>query len=385
MSSDRESIETRCVHGDKDSAIVDGFRPLSFPIFQSAAFSHVELGHNETGFDYTRETNPTRGRLEQVVASLESACDSIAFSSGMAAIATCLELFAPGDSIVCSDDLYGGVFRLHNLVNTKNGLEIEYVDTSNDELIEDAFKPSTKALYIETPTNPTMIVSDIAECARIAHEHGAILIVDNTFLTPYFQNPLELGADIVVHSASKYLGGHNDTIGGFLCVKDADTAEELHMLAKTLGNTMAPFDSWLIMRGIKTLAVRMERQASNAMAVAQWMESCPRIKKVLYPGLASFPQHALAERQARGFGAMISFYVDSEQTALDVLDRIKVITFAESLGGTESLMTYPLMQTHGDTPDALKEKLGINDRLLRLSVGLEGAVDLITDLEQALA
>ena len=384
MPSDKESIETRCVHGDIDEAVKDGFRPISFPIFQSAAFSHVELGHNESGFDYTRETNPTRTRLEQIVASLESAADAIAFASGMAAISTVLELFGPGDHIVCSNDLYGGVFRLHNLINKKNGLEVDYVNTSDLSLVESTFRSQTKALYIETPTNPTMIMSDIAACARIAHEKGALLIVDNTFLTPYFQNPLDLGADIVVHSASKYLGGHNDTIGGFLCVKDEGIGEDLHMLAKTVGNSMAPFDAWLIMRGIKTLAVRMERQAANAQAVAEWLEKQSKVEHVLYPGLESFPQHDLAAEQARGFGAMISFYVDSEATALEILDRVRVITFAESLGGTESLMTYPLVQTHGDTPDALKEALGINDRLLRLSVGLEGADDLIGDLAQAL-
>lgn len=379
-----ESIETRCVHGDTAQGLQDDYRPLSFPIFQSAAFSHTELGHNASGFDYTRETNPTRTRVEQVLTSLEGAQDSIALSSGMAAISTCLELFGPGDSILCSNDLYGGVFRLHKMINVKNGLDVDYVDTSDLDAVKQALKPSTKALYLETPTNPTMIVSDIAACAQIAHDNDALLIVDNTFLTPFFQNPLALGADIVIHSASKYLGGHNDTIGGFLCVKNADLAEEIHMLAKTMGNSMAPFDSWLIMRGIKTLAVRMERQAQNALAVAQWLEGQQAIEKVLYPGLPSFPQYELASTQARGFGAMISFYVDSEATALKVLDHVRVITFAESLGGTESLMTYPLVQTHGDTPDSLKEALGINERLLRLSVGLENAEDLIADLDQAL-
>ena len=381
----RESIETRCVHGLLDDKVEDGFRPISFPIFQSAAFSHLELGHNSSGFDYTRESNPTRARVEQVVASLEGGCDAIAFTSGMAAISTCLELFGPGDSVVCSNDLYGGVFRLHDLVNVKNGLDVDYVDTSDLDAVERAFKPSTKALYIETPTNPTMMLSDIAECARIAHAHGALLIVDNTFLTPYFQNPLALGADMVIHSASKYLGGHNDTIGGFLCVDDEELSERLHMLSKTVGNSMPPFDCWLIMRGVKTLAVRMEQQSRNALAVAEWLETHPKVAKVLYPGLESFPQHGLASTQARGYGAMISLYVDSEATALAALDRVRVVTFAESLGGTESLMTYPLVQTHGDTPDALKEALGINERLLRLSVGLEGQADIISDLERALA
>ena len=379
-----ESIETRCVHGPIDSKLQDEFRPISFPIFQSAAFSHLELGHNSSGFDYTRESNPTRSRVEEMLASLESGCDAIAFSSGMAAIATCLELFDPGDSVICSNDLYGGVFRLHNLVNIKNGLDVDYIDTSDIGAVEAAFKPTTKALYIETPTNPTMILSDIAKCARIAHGHDVLLIVDNTFLTPYFQNPLLLGADIVIHSASKYLGGHNDTIGGFICVKDAELGESLHMLSKTVGNSMSPFDCWLIMRGMKTLAVRMERQSQNAIAVARWLEQQSKVTKVLYPGLTSFPQYGLASSQASGFGAMISFYVEDEATALQVLDRVKVITFAESLGGTESLMTYPLIQTHGDTPDDLKEELGINGRLLRLSVGLEGEADIIADLEQAL-
>lgn len=380
----QESMETRCIHGLIGEGVQDGFRPLSFPIFQSAAFSHVELGHNQSGFDYTRETNPTRTRLEQVMCALEGAACAIACSSGMAAISTCLELFDPGDGILCSNDLYGGVFRLHKLVNAKNGYRIGYVDTSDLDQTSRAFEPTTKALYIETPTNPTMVVSDIRACAELAHSHGALLIVDNTFLTPYFQNPLDLGADIVIHSASKYLGGHNDTIGGFACVKDPELGERLHMLSKTLGNALAPFDSWLILRGIKTLAVRMERQASNALAVAKWLEEQPAVTKVLYPGLESFAARSLQASQSRGFGAMISFYVKDEALALQLLDRVKVITFAESLGGTESLLTYPLIQTHGDTPDDLKEKLGISDRLLRLSVGLEGEQDLIDDLDQAI-
>ena len=379
-----ESLETRCVHGSKSTDLRDEFRPLSFPIFQSAAFSHVELGHNQSGFDYTRETNPTRTRLEQVVSALENATDTIAFSSGMAAIATCLEIFDPGDEIICSEDLYGGVFRLHKLVNIKNGYRIKYVDTSNLETVKAAFTPHTKALYLETPTNPTMLISDIAACAAIAHEHEALLIVDNTFLTPFFQNPLDLGADIVIHSASKYLGGHNDTIGGFLSAKDPELCEQIHMLSKTVGNALAPFDSWLIMRGIKTLAVRMERQAANALGVAQWLEQQPQVTKVLYPGLDSFPAKELAAAQSRGFGAMISFYVDSPELALQILDRVHVITFAESLGGTESLLTYPLVQTHPDTPDDLKERLGISDTLLRLSVGLENLDDLIADFAQAI-
>lgn len=377
-------FETRCIHGHETAKTTDARRAISFPIYQTASFSHIEPGHNETGFDYTRESNPTRQRLEEVVSSLEGAAETIAFTSGMAAISACFELFAPGDRIICSEDLYGGVIRLHTIISAKNGVIAEYADTADPNSIRKAINNNTKAIYIETPSNPMMNISDIRACAKLAHEHGLLLIVDNTFLSPYFQNPLKLGADIVIHSGSKFLSGHNDTISGFLCLNDTELAKKLRLIAKTTGAALAPFDSWLVMRGIKTLAVRMERQQQNAEKLAHWLTEQPQVKKVYYPGLKDHPGYEINARQASGAGSMISFCVDSAETARRILQKVKMIIFAESLGGTETLITYPTLQTHPDVPADVREHLGITDSLLRLSVGLENAADIISDLEQAI-
>ena len=379
----KNAIETRCIHGDSNG-LKDEHRAISYPIYQTASFSHIKTGHNESGFDYSRESNPTRQVLEDIVSSLEGAAGTVAFSSGMAAITVCFELFSPGDHILCTDDLYGGVVRLHNLINKKNGLLIDYVDTSDLSAVRDAVRPNTKAIYVETPSNPMMHVTDLAACAEIAKEHGLLLIVDNTFLSPYFQNPLALGADIVVHSGTKFLSGHNDTVAGFLSAKDPQLAAKIRLLSKTTGGVLAPFDCWLVTRGIKTLAVRMERQEANAKKVVDWLLTAPGVTEVYYPGLKSHPGYEVSTRQTRGFGSMISFRVDSEETALRVLQKVKLVIFAESLGGTESLVTYPTIQTHPDVPEEVKERLGITKTLLRLSVGLENADDIIADLEQAL-
>lgn len=379
-----EKIETRCIHGDLDNRLRDEHRAISFPIYQTASFSHIKTGHNDSGFDYTRESNPTRQRLEEVVSALEGAAGTTAFSSGMAAVTACFELFSPGAHIVCSEDLYGGVIRLHNIINSKNGITADYVDTTNLQAVADAIRPDTKAIYIETPSNPMMNITDLRGCAKLAKEHGLLLIVDNTFLSPYFQNPLELGADIVIHSGSKFLAGHNDTIAGFLCAKDKALADKIRLLSKTTGGVLAPFDSWLVMRGIKTLAVRMERQQENAVKIAQWLKNQTCVKKVFYPGLSDHAGYEINAAQSRGFGSMISFHVDSKETALKILQNVKLVIFAESLGGTESLITYPALQTHPDVPKEMREHLGITDTLLRLSVGLENADDIIPDLEQAL-
>lgn len=380
----KECLETRCIHGNLSAALQDENRAISFPIYQTASFSHIKPGHNDSGFDYTRESNPTRTKLEQVVASLEEAAGAIAFSSGMAAIAVCFELFEPGSHIICAEDLYGGVIRLHKLVSTKNGLEIEYVDTTDPARIEAAVKANTKAIYIETPSNPMMNITDIRRCAAIARDHGLLLLVDNTFLSPYFQNPLTLGADVVIHSGSKFLEGHNDTIAGFVCLKDPELADRVRLLSKTTGGVLAPFDSWLVLRGIKTLAVRMEKQQENARRLAEWLPRQDKVKKVYYPGLKDHPGYEVNAAQARGCGSMLSFTVDSKETALRLLEKVRLITFAESLGGTESLLTYPILQTHPDVPKAMQEHLGITETLLRLSVGLEHPEDLIQDLAQAL-
>jgi cystathionine gamma-synthase len=310
--------------------------------------------------------------------------DTVAFSSGMAAISACFELFRPGDHIVCSEDLYGGVIRLHNIVSGKNGVTADYVDTGDLNAVRGAIQPNTKALYIETPSNPMMNITDLRAVSQLARERGLLLIVDNTFLSPYLQNPIALGADLVLHSGSKFLSGHNDTISGFLCSANQELADRVRLIAKTTGGTLSPFDCWLVLRGLKTLAVRMERQQENAKAVAQWLTQQPQVSRVFYAGLPDHPGYEINASQARGAGSMISFRTDTVETAQRVLEKVKLITFAESLGGTESLITYPMVQTHPDVPQAMREHLGITDTLLRLSVGLEHVDDIIADLEQAL-
>ena len=379
----KQSIETLCVHGG-EHRFPDGARSLTVPIYQTAAFSHLETGHNEHGFDYTRLSNPTRQHLEETVSALEGAAGTIAFASGMAAISTVFELFAPEDHIICSADLYGGTVLLFDLVEKKNGLRFTFVDTTDLTQVEQALEPGTKAVYIETPSNPMMNVTDIRGCAALAKKAGARLIVDNTFLSPYLQNPIALGADLVVHSGTKFLAGHNDTISGFLCAADGTVAERLRKLAATMGNVLSPFDSYLMLRGIKTLAVRMERQQQTAMAIAKWLRNQEKVTKVYYAGLPDHPGYAVNAAQSRGAGGMLSFAVDSHETALKILKNVKVITFAESLGGPESLITLPALQTHRDVAPAEREKLGITDSLLRLSVGLENAEDLMADLAQAM-
>lgn len=376
-------IETQCIHGNLDFHYEEGTHAVSFPIYQTATFGHLGLGKS-TGFDYTREKNPTREHLEETISALEGACDTTAFASGMAAVSACFDLFKPGDHIICSDDLYGGVIRLHSTLSTKNGLILDYADTCHIDKIKALIRPETKGLYIETPSNPMMHITDLRACAQLAHEHGLLLIVDNTFLSPYLQNPLSLGADLVLHSGSKFISGHNDTICGFVCSSTQELGDRIRLIAKTTGATLAPFDSWLVLRGVKTLAVRMERQQANAHTVAQWLSAQPQITHVYYAGLPDHPGYEINRQQARGAGSMISFCTDTVETARRILEHVKLITFAESLGGTESLITYPMTQTHADVPIKTREHLGITDTLLRLSVGLENTEDIIQDLQIAL-
>ena len=378
-----QKMETRCVHGG-NHRFPDGRDSISMPIYQTATFAHPDLGHSPDRFYYTRLTNPTRNMLEETVSSLENAASTVAFSSGMAAISAVFEFFSPGDKILCSADLYGGTVLLFDLVSKKNGLQLELVDTTDTAALASAMTEDVKAIYIETPSNPMMNVTDIRFCADLAKKHGALLIVDDTFLSPYFQNPIELGADIVVHSGTKYLGGHNDTLAGFVCLADDHLSEKLYKISYTKGATLAPFDSWLMLRGIKTLAVRMERAQENAKAIAAYLQNHPKVTKVHYVGLPDHPGYEVNARQSRGSGAMLSFAVDSHETALQVLAKVKIITFAESLGGPESLITLPVTQTHADVPEEERLKLGITDSLLRLSVGLENAQDLMEDLRQAM-
>jgi len=372
-------IRTICVHGCAKR--YDSTGAVSVPIYASATFAHPGVGRS-TGFDYSRSLNPTREHLEITMAALEGGSHAIAFSSGMAAVSALMELFAPGDHVVAPDDLYGGTYRLFAQISQKNGVGFTYVNTL--EGIEKAIRPETKAVFIETPTNPMMQVIDIAAAARMAHDRKLPLVVDNTFLTPYFQRPIELGADVVLHSGTKYLGGHNDTLAGVLVTGKPELAERLSFIAKTTGACLSPFDSFLIVRGIKTLAVRMERMQESALVIARWLSDHKSVDKVHYIGLPEHPGYEISRRQAGGFGGMISFALKSSETAVKTLERVKVIKYAESLGGAESLITYPMLQTHADMPEEERNARGINAGLLRLSVGLEAVDDLIADLEQAM-
>ncbi|MFV0412401.1 MAG: trans-sulfuration enzyme family protein [Oscillospiraceae bacterium] len=375
-------FETRCIHAGQPSAY-HSTGAVSMPIFQTATFAHPGVGQS-TGFDYSRLQNPTREQLEQVVAGLENASHAFAFSTGMAALTAMMELFAPGDHIIASDDLYGGSHRLFFSLNAKNGIAVSLVPTQSLAAVEGAIQKQTKAIFIETPTNPMMNVTDIAAVAQLCKKHGLLLIVDNTFLTPYLQKPLLLGADLVLHSGTKYLGGHNDTLAGFLATSHPALAERLLFICKTTGACLAPFDSWLVIRGIKTLAVRMERQQKTAEQLALWLLAHPKVRQVYYAGLPQHPGYEISKKQAGGAGAMLSFRVDLPETAQSLLQNVKIIQFAESLGGVESLVTYPMLQTHADVPEAERLAQGIDDTLLRLSVGLEAAEDLIADLDAAL-
>ena len=374
------SIETRCLHLEENEAKSDVYGAVSFPIYQTATFAHKGVGQS-TGYDYSRLQNPTREQLEKIVASLEKGVDALAFASGMAAIATLMELFEPGDHLVVDADLYGGSIRLFQNISEKNGIEITSIDFWKED-VSQYITDKTKAIYIETPTNPMMNVTDIRKLAEFTKSRNLMLIVDNTFLSPYFQNPLELGADVVVHSGTKYLGGHNDTIAGFLVTNKEIISERLRFVIKTTGAGLSPFDSWLILRGIKTLALRMERAQENAIALVDWLKEQKRVTKVIYPGLPEHPGYEIMKKQARGFGGMLTFEVDSREFALSVLNHVKLIQFAESLGGTESLITYPITQTHADVPPDKLAANGITDRILRMSVGIESKEDLTEELER---
>lgn len=376
------SIETQCIHGDLQKEKQHPYGAISVPIYQTATFAHPGIGKS-TGYDYSRVSNPTRAELEQTISALEGAADAIACSSGMAAIGLCLELFARGDHILCTSDLYGGSVRMFDTIGKSKGIEFSYVDTSDIKLVEQSIQKDTKALYIETPSNPTMKVTDLRKIKELASRYHLLVIVDNTFLTPYFQKPISLGADIVLHSGTKFLGGHNDTLAGFVCTADQELAEQIRFLYKTTGCALAPFDSFLLLRGIKTLAVRLERQQDNAKKIADWLKNNEHIQQVYYIGLPEHPGYDINASQAKGAGSMISFRVDTPETARKVLENVNLIAYAESLGGVESLITYPMLQTHGDLPEEVREKLGITADFLRMSVGIEHAEDLIRDLEQA--
>ena len=355
---------------------------VTVPIYQTATFRHPGLGQS-TGYDYSRSGNPTRQALEAGIARLDGAARGFAYSSGMAAITSLLLLFRHGDHIIVTEDLYGGTYRLFEQIFQQYGLEFTYVDTSDPELVKSAIRPNTKALFVESLTNPLLKVADIRSLATLCRERGLLCIVDNTFLTPYLLRPLELGADIAIYSGSKYLSGHNDTICGLVTVKDPDLAERVYFHQNGAGAVLGPQDSWLTIRGMKTLSVRLDRQQENALKIATWLRDNPRVAKVYYPGLAEHPGHELLASQADGFGAMVAFEVTEPGLVEQLLLKTELISFAESLGGVETLMTFPAVQTHADIEPAKREALGINDRLLRLSVGIEAVDDLIADLAQA--
>jgi len=377
----KRKIDTRVVHGNKSYDEKTG--AVSFPIYQSATFRHPSLTET-TGYDYSRLQNPTREEVECVVANLENGKYGAAFSSGMAAVSTLFTLFNTNDHIIVSEDLYGGTYRAVEEIYKKYGIEFSYIDTSDLTKVSNGIQENTVAIFVETPSNPMMRVTDIRGISKIAKNQGAVLIVDNTFLTPYFQIPLELGADAVIHSGTKYLGGHNDTLAGFIVVNDDDLSEKIKLIQRTQGAVLSPFDSWLIIRGIKTLGIRLEKQQASALKIAMWLEKQEQVEHVYYVGLESHPGYEINQTQSSGSGAMISFTVKDSSLIDRVLKRIELIIYAESLGGVETLITYPMMQTHAAIPEEIRNKLGVTDKLLRLSVGIENVEDLIDDLARSL-
>lgn len=373
-----QDFDTRCLHLDEDEErreLRQSFGSLSTPIYQTATFAHI----GGSDYEYTRESNPTRSHLEKMVARLENGCDCLALSSGMAAITLVLSLLQPGDTLLVDSDLYGGSIRLFDLAAARTGIRVVRQQLARDYSVADG----TRAVYLETPTNPMMHVTDLARIAKNAHKAGALLIVDNTFLSPCFQNPIDFGADLVLHSGTKFLAGHHDVLAGFVVAGSTLLARDLRRLAVATGACLGPQDSWLVIRGIKTLSLRMEREQENALAIAQWLKTQPAVTRVLYPGLPEHPGYEIMQRQTRGAGAVLTFEMESAAAAQAVLRHIHLIKFAESLGGTETLMTYPITQTHAEVPEEIRRENGLNDRILRLSVGIESKRDLLKDLARA--
>ncbi len=376
-----KSFETIAVSGVSGGDKVTG--AISFPIYQAATFKHHGL-NNSTGYDYSRAQNPTREEAEKTLAVLEGGEAAIGFSSGVAAVNACIHLFRAGDHIILSDDLYGGTYRLFDDIYRDFGITVTFVDTTNINFILESIRENTKAIFIETPSNPMMKVTDIGAVAEIAKKKNLLLIVDNTFLTPYYQKPLELGADLIVHSGTKFLGGHHDLLAGFIVGNDEEILQKLRKIHMSTGATLSPFDSWLVLRGLKTLHIRLDRSQENAIKIAQFLEKSPKIEKVYYVGLENFEGYEINKKQATGFGATLSFRVKDKALVPKILESVKVIRFAESLGGVETLITYPFTQTHSEIPEEIKQKLGVDEYLLRLSVGIENINDLISDLDDAI-
>jgi cystathionine gamma-lyase len=374
---------TRAIHVGQEPDPATG--ATITPIYQTSTYTQEAPGEHK-GYEYSRTANPTRSALEECVASLEGGEYGLAFASGLAATIATMSLLSPGDHVVAGDDLYGGTYRLFERVLPRTGgLEFTYADTSDPGSVEEALRPETRLLWIETPTNPMLALSDIAELSEMAHERGAIVAVDNTFASPYFQNPLALRADIVLHSTTKYMGGHSDVVGGAVVTSNEDLYEGIRFYQNAAGGVPGPFDSWIVLRGLKTLAIRMRRHEENALAVAEFLRDHPEVETVNYPGLPSHPQHELAKRQMSGFSGMVSFTLKGgAEAAYAAVQRTRIFSFAESLGGVESLITHPATMTHAAIPKEQREARGVTDGLVRLSVGIEDKEDLIADLDQAL-
>ncbi|TYS44356.1 bifunctional cystathionine gamma-lyase/homocysteine desulfhydrase [Bacillus infantis] len=373
--------KTKLIHGGIAGDPHTG--AVNIPIYQVSTYKQEGVGGHK-GFEYSRTGNPTRHALEELIKDLEGGEAGFAFGSGMAAITAVMMLFDSGDHVIMTDDVYGGTYRVMSKVLNRFGIESSFVDTSNLDNIEAEIKPNTKAVYLETPTNPLLKITDIEGAAAAAKKHGLLTIVDNTFSTPYWQTPISLGADIVLHSATKYIGGHSDVVAGLVVVNSSKLAEDLHFVQNSTGGVLGPQDSWLLMRGIKTLGVRMEETEENTKAIVGFLQKHPAVSKVYYPGIESHPNHDVAKKQAQGFGGMVSFDVGSEENADRLLSKVKYFTLAESLGAVESLISVPARMTHASIPAERRAELGITDGLVRISVGLEDSEDLIEDLKNAL-
>lgn len=375
-------INTKLIHGGISEDKTTG--AVSVPIYQTSTYSQNGVGQPKE-YEYSRSGNPTRHALEELIAELEGGVQGFAFASGLAGIHAVLSLFAPGDHLLISDDVYGGTFRIFEKVFVKNGLEYTIADTSDLTNIEKNIQPNTKGLYLESPSNPLLKITDIKAASEIAKQHGLVVMVDNTFATPYFQQPLTLGADIVIHSGTKYLGGHSDVVSGLVTTNNKQLAEELGFLQNAIGAVLGPQDSWLMHRGIKTLGVRMEEHQRNAFAVSEFLVNHPAVASVYYPGLPSHKGYETAKRQMSGFSGMVSFELKNEAAATDFVEALQLFTLAESLGGVESLVEVPAVMTHASIPKEKREAAGISDGLIRLSVGLEYVEDLLADVQQAFA
>ena len=373
--------KTRLIHGGVSTDPLTG--AVSIPIYQASTFKQESVGVHK-GYEYSRTGNPTRHALEELIKELESGVRGFAFSSGMAAITAVMMLFKSGDHIIFTDDVYGGTFRVVSRVLNTFGIQSSFIDTSNLDKVKNEIHPHTKAIFLETPTNPLLKVTDIEATVNLAKQFQLLSIVDNTFATPYWQNPLELGCDLVLHSATKYLGGHSDVVAGLVVAGNDTLASDLHFIQNSTGGVLGPHDSWLLIRGMKTLGIRMEEHENNAKKIVSFLEKHPKVKKVYYPGLLSHPQHLTAKVQMRGFGAMISFEVVGEVEVENILKKLKYFTLAESLGAVESLISVPAKMTHASIPVERREELGISDSLIRISVGLEDVDDLIEDLDNSL-